>query len=96
MRIESDGADGALLVAAMMGCGVFVLAAKQPGFAFGFTDEIRGIAQCDAIVFGEAFGALGDEHHVGAVFEDGASETDGIADALQSGGGASSEESRHS
>lgn len=85
--IESDGADGALLVAAMMGGGVFVAAAKLPGGALGVTDEIRGIAESDAVVFGEAFSAFADEHHVRAVFEDGAGEADGIADALKSSDG---------
>ncbi len=33
--IESDGADGALLVAAMMCGGVRIFAAALPGFAFG-------------------------------------------------------------
>ena len=84
-RIERDGADSALLVAAMVGSGVFVLAAKEPGFAFGVSNEIRGIAQSDAAFFSEAFGALADEHHVRAVLEDSTREADGIADVLQSG-----------
>jgi hypothetical protein len=42
--IESYCADRALLVTAMVGCGVFVLAAMLPGFALGVADEVGGVA----------------------------------------------------
>ena len=52
--IESDGADGALLVAAMMFGGVGIFAATFPGFAFGGRDEFLGIAEGNAVIVGEA------------------------------------------
>ncbi len=91
MAIEGDGADGALLVTAMVGSGVFVPAATLPRFALGGGDEILGVAERDALLYREAFGTLGDEHHVRAVFQDGAGETDGVAHALQRGDGAGTE-----
>ena len=41
--------------------------------------------------FGEALGAFADEHHVRAILEDFAGESNGIADALQRGRGAGAE-----
>ncbi len=45
------------------------------------------LAKLDSLFFGEALGALGDEHHVRAIFEDFAGGLNGILDALQSGRG---------
>jgi hypothetical protein len=89
--IECDGADGALFVTAMMLGGVGVIAAALPGFALGGRDEIFGIAKGNALRVDEAFGALGDQHHVGTFFEDGASGLDGIFDAAETGDGAGAE-----
>ncbi len=85
--IEGDGADGALFVAAMMFGGVGILAATLPGFAFSGRDEFFGIAEWDAVIVGELFGALRDEHHVGTFFEDGAGSLDRIFDAAKTGDG---------
>jgi len=93
LAIESDGADGAVLVAAVVGGGMFVAAAFLPGFALGGGDESGGVAQGDAVFAGVALGALGDEHHVRPVFEESARETDGIADTLDGGDGAGAERS---
>jgi len=86
--IESDGADCALFVAAMMFGSVRILAAAEPGFAFGGRDEVRRIAKGDAVLRGETLGAFGDEHHVRAFFEDRAGGANGILDAMQAGDGA--------
>lgn len=85
VRIERDGAYSALLVPAMMSCGVLVLATLAPGLALCVADEFLGIAKSNAAFFGEALSAFADQHHVGTVFEHGACKPDGIADALQSG-----------
>jgi len=58
MLIESDGANGSLLVATMIFGGVGILAAAEPGFAFGGRDEIFWIAEADAMRAGEVFGTL--------------------------------------
>lgn len=75
----------------MMGCGVLIAAAKPPGFALGVADEIFWIAKRNAVLFGKSFRAACDQHHVRTVLEDGARETDGIADVLQRGNGAGAE-----
>jgi hypothetical protein len=87
LLIESDGADGALFVAAMMFGGVRIFAAPLPGFAFGGRDEFFGIAKGNAIFVGELFRTLRDEHHVGTFFEDGARSLNGIFDAAESSDG---------
>ena len=89
--IEGDGADGALLVPTMMFCGVGVFAAALPRFAFGWGDELFGIAERNALAEGELLGAFRDEHHVGAFFEDSARGLDGIFDVVKTGDGASAE-----
>ena len=86
--IESDGADGALFVAAMMFGGVRVFAATEPRRVFGGGDEFAGIAEGNAVLGGEALGAFGDEHHVRRFFEDGARGANGIFDAVETGDGA--------
>jgi hypothetical protein len=83
MVVEGDGADGALFVAAMMLGGVGVIAATLPGFALGGRDEFFRIAERNALGVGESFGAIGDEHHVGTFFEDGAGGSNGIFDAMK-------------
>jgi len=89
--IESDGADGAVFMAAMVLGGVRVLAAKLPSFALGGRDERFGSAKGNALRMSEALGALGDEHHVGAFFEDDASGLNGISDAAETGDRAGAE-----
>ena len=91
LAIHGDGADGALLVTAVMGGSVFVPFAMRPGFAFGRTDKIFRSAEWNAVLFGEAFGAFGDEHHVRRIFQDSASQTNGVANVLQCGDGAGTE-----
>ncbi len=91
MRVERDGADGALFVAAMIGGGVLVFFALLPGFAFAGSDEVFGIAEGDTVFFGEALGAFGDQHHVRADFVEFAREANGIADALDGGNGSGAE-----
>jgi hypothetical protein len=86
--IESDSANSALLVATMMFGGMGILAATLPSFAFGGGDKLFGIAEWDAAIVGELFRALRNEHHVGALFEDGASSLDRIFDASKTGDGA--------
>jgi hypothetical protein len=88
VTVECNGADGALLVAAVMLGGVFIFFAFHPGFPLGFADHFLGLAQFDAVFNGEALRAIGDEHHVRAVLENFARELDGILDAMQVGGGA--------
>ena len=89
--VEGDGADGALFVAAMVSGGVRIFFAELPGGFFGGRDEVLGIAELDAVGFGVALGAFGDEHHVRAVLEQSAGGADGIADALDGGDGAGAE-----
>jgi len=91
LLIERYGADGALLVAAMIFCGVGILLATEPGFALGGRDEVFGVAERDAVGTGEVFGAFGDEHHVRAFFEDSAGSLDGIFDAAEARDGAGAE-----
>jgi len=86
--IESDRADSSLLVAAMIFSGVGILAAAEPGFAFGGGYKILGIAETDAVRGGEVLRPFGDEHHVRTFFEDGAGGLDGIFDASQARDGA--------
>jgi len=89
--VERDGAYSSLLVAAMIFGGVGILLATEPRFAFGGRDEVFGVAERDAVGTGEVFGAFGDEHHVGAFFEDGAGGLDGIFGAAQTRDGAGAE-----
>ena len=91
MPIECDRADGSLFMAAMIFGGVGIFAAVKPGFAFGGRDEVPGIAERNAVSGGEMFGTLGDEHHVGAFFEDRAGGLDRIFHAAQAGDGAGAE-----
>src|SRR6266568_9472251 len=81
--VHGDGADGSLLVATVMRGGVLVRFALAPGFALGFADQIFRLAELDAPLFGEAFGAFGDKHHMGAVFENFPGHLNGVLDALQ-------------
>ena len=83
--IESDSAYGTGFVAEMMFGGVGIAEAAAPGDAFAFVDQIFGRTECDAVFFGEFFRAVGDEHHVFAVFEHAAREADGIVDVLYGG-----------
>ncbi len=85
LGVEGDGADGSLFVAAVMLSGVFVTLTLHPGFLLGFADHFLGLAELDAVLFCEALGAFGDEHHVRAVFQDFARELNGILDALEGG-----------
>ncbi len=73
--------------------GVFIFAAAQVGFPFGFADEFFGFAERDTFFFGEFFGAFGDEHHVRTVFVNGAGGVNGIFYALQTCGCAGTERS---
>jgi len=86
--IDGDGADGALFVAAMIFSGVGILAAAEPGFAFGGRDEVFGIAELHAVGAGEVLGTFGDEHHVRTFFEDRARGLNGIFHAAQTRDGA--------
>jgi len=85
--IKSDGADGALLMAAVMSRGVGILAAAEESVPFGFGDKLFGLAHGDVVSLGEMFGAFGDEHHVRTTFENGAGGANGIAHAAKRGGG---------
>src|SRR4029077_10586361 len=85
VAVHGDGADGSLLVAAVMRGGVLVPFAVGPGFAFGRADKIFRCAERNAVLFGEAFGAFGDKHHVRRIFQDSASQANGVANALQGG-----------
>ena len=91
MPIERDGADGSLFVATMIFSGVGILAAAEPSFALGGRDQGFRIAEPDAMGAGKLFGAFGDEHHVGAFFEDGAGSLNGIFDTAQTRDGAGAE-----
>jgi hypothetical protein len=91
LLIEGDGTDSSLLMAAMIFGGVGILAAAEPGFAFGGGDEVFGITELDAVRAGEIFSAFGDEHHMRALFEDGARSLDGIFDVAEAGDGAGAE-----
>ena len=86
MLVKSDGANGALFVAAMMSCGVLVLAAAKIRLPLGFADELFGIAERQAGIFCEAFRAFAGQHHVRAIFQDFSREADGIFQTLQAGG----------
>jgi hypothetical protein len=89
--IERDGADGALLVATMIFGSVGILAAAEPGFALRRRDEVFRLAKPDAVSGGEVLGAIRNEHHVWAFFEDRAGGLNGIFDAAQSRDGAGAE-----
>jgi GH15 family glucan-1,4-alpha-glucosidase len=80
--VESDGADGALFVTAMVDCGVLVFAATEVSLPFRFADEFFRFAEREAGIFGEAFRAFGDQHHVRALLEDFSREADGIFQAM--------------
>ena len=86
--IESDGADGTLLVAAMMFGGVRVFAATEPAACSAGEMSSLGLQRGHAVLRGEALGAFGDEHHVRRFFEDGARGANGILDAVKTGDGA--------
>jgi len=94
LLVESDGPDGALLVAAMMLGGVGILSAAFPGFPLGGRNELFGIAEGDVMLHSEALGACGDEHHVRRVLEDGAGNTNGILDVAQSRDGTGAKRGR--
>lgn len=89
--VESDGADGALLVATMMFRSVRVLTTALPGFAFGGRDKLGGIAERNTLLMDEALRAGGNEHHVRAFFEDCASSLNGVFDPMKTGDGTSTE-----
>jgi len=91
--IESYGTDSSLFVAAMMFGGVFVFRTAKISFPFRFADQFFGFAELDTFFFGEFLGAVGDEHHVRAVFVDGASGAYGILYALKARGRAGAERS---
>jgi hypothetical protein len=71
--------------------GVGIVFAAEPGFTFGRRDEFFGIAEPDTVGGGEVLGALGDEHHVRAFFEDSAGGLDGIFHAAEASDGAGAE-----
>jgi hypothetical protein len=71
----------------MMLSGVGIFFAAKPGFAFGGGDKLFGIAERDTVLAGEVFGAFGDEHHVGTLFENGARGANRILDPAQAGDG---------
>jgi len=85
--VESDGADGSLLVATMMFGGVGILAAAFPGSALRGGDKFVGSAEGHALLVSKAFGAGRNKHHVGTFFEHHARGLDGIFDAMESGDG---------
>jgi len=89
--IERDGTDSSLLMAAMISGGVGILAAAEPGFTFGRRDEIFGIAERNAVRGREVFRPFGDEHHMGALFEDRAGGLNGIFHPAQARDGAGAE-----
>src|SRR5208282_4254315 len=89
--IDGHGADRALVVAAMVRRSVFVLAAKLPSIPLGVADEFCRGAKGEAVVSGEAFRALADEHHVRAVLQHGTRKSDWVADSLQSSDGPSTQ-----
>jgi hypothetical protein len=62
---------------------MFILAAKPPSLTFRIANELRRGTQREAIVSGEPFRALADEHHVRAVLQNSARKTNRIADSLQ-------------
>src|SRR5882724_4853776 len=91
--VESYGTNGSLRVAAMMLGGVLVFATAEIGFPFGFADEFFGLAELDTFFLCKFLGAFGDEHHVRAVFVDGAGGANGVFDALEARGCAGTERS---
>jgi hypothetical protein len=88
LLVESDCADRALFMTAVMDGGVFVFAAAEISLPFRFAHKFFGFAECEAGIFGEAFRAFGDQHHVRTFFEDLSREADGILQALQTRCGA--------
>ena len=91
MPVERDGADSSLFVAAMIFSGVRILAAAEPGFALGGGDEVFGTAELDTMCAGKILGAFGNEHHVGAFFEDSAGGLNRVFHTAQARDGASAE-----
>ncbi len=91
--IESDGANSALFVAAMVLGGVLVFRTAKIGVPFGFADEFFRFAEGHAVIFGKFFRAFSDEHHVTAMLINGASGANGIFDALQTSSGAAAKRS---
>jgi len=89
--IDGHGADGSLLMAAMMLGGVFVRFALHPGFLLGFADQFLRLAELDSVLFGEALRAFGDQHHMRTTLENFAREPNRILDALQRGRSAGAE-----
>src|SRR5215471_8951466 len=69
--IESDGADGALFVPAVMLGGVRVDAATLPGLVFSGRDEFRGITKGKSLIKSEFLRAFADEHHVRGFLKNG-------------------------
>ena len=92
--IQRDSANSALLVAPVMLGGMGVFAAAKPGLALGGRDELLWIAKRDAVLRRKALGAFGDQHHVRALFENGARQADGIPDAVQAGDGSRAKSGR--
>ena len=84
-RIERDGADRAEVVAEVI-FGSWESARQRPQ-ALRSRSRIRssGSMRAGHFLYGELFSARADEHHVLAIFEDAASEADGIADAFDGG-----------
>jgi hypothetical protein len=72
VRIDRDGADCTLLVPAMVRRSVFIPAAKLPSLALRIANEFCRVAQREAMVSGEPFRALADQHHMRAVLQHGA------------------------
>jgi hypothetical protein len=89
--IESDRADGALLVAAMAFGGMGVSSAVHPRFILRGGDKFVGVAKWDTVVGGEALGAFRNEHHVRALFKHSAGRANGIFDTAQTGDGTRSQ-----
>jgi hypothetical protein len=88
IRVECDGTDSSLFVAAVMLGSVFVGFAFHPSFVLGFADQFFALAKLDSVFDSEAFGAFGNQHHVRAILKDLAGNLNGVFDALQGGGSA--------
>jgi len=82
MLVKRNGADGAGFVAEMIFGGVRIAEATAPGDAFAFVDQIFGWTKFDATLLGKFFRAACDQHHVFAVLEDRARQTDGIVNVF--------------
>ena len=83
--IESDSADSALLMAAMVFGRVGVFSAVQPRLTLGGRDEFVGIAKGDTVIGSEVLGAFRNKHHVRALFKHNACRANGIFHAAQTG-----------